>query len=592
MKSEREKSNYDTFPFDKIKLIIWDLDETFWRGTLSEGTVEVSENRVALLKNLVNHGIINSISSKNDEEPALLEIRKCGLEDVFVFNNINWDDKGPQISEKLSLMGLRAENTLFIDDNPHNLEEAKYFSEGLMTATPDIIPSLEEYLFSIPQDDNGYKRLENYKLLERKSNAEKISTSKDEFLKNSDIRVTINNNCLEEIDRITEMVKRTNQLNYTKNRDDIKLIEKLITNDWNESAYVKVRDKFGDYGIVGFYCYNTREKSMEHFLFSCRILGMGVEQYVYNKLGCPKFEISGLVASELSDHRDITWITEDTDGEIKTDRLINNRVRVLLKGPCDLSAIEPYLSGGNITTEFNYINDKGFVTTGQNHSMHIYESATLNPSEIEDIVREVPFITKGDFETKLFENEYHVICFSLLQDLAAGLYKNKESEKYIEFSSRNYSLTNPGMTGRFIRKEVQGHGFDFTEDIIRDFSKKWDFVGTTPIELLLRNLDYMYDHVPGNPIFILLLGSEIECEKDNEEFAGLVDVYREINPIMEEFALDHDRMRIINPTEFIHSQDDFEDCINHYNRNVYYEIAGKICEYINEAVRMLKQKNQ
>ena len=55
-------------------------------------------------------------------------------------------------------------------------------------------------------------------------------------------------------------------------------------------------------------------------------------------------------------------------------------------------------------------------------------------------------------------------------------------------------------------------------------------------------------------------------------------------PVIKAFAEDHERMRVIDPTEFIHSQADFEDCINHFSRNVYYEIAGRICEYINEAV--------
>ena len=26
--------------FEKIKLVIWDLDETFWHGTITEGNVE------------------------------------------------------------------------------------------------------------------------------------------------------------------------------------------------------------------------------------------------------------------------------------------------------------------------------------------------------------------------------------------------------------------------------------------------------------------------------------------------------------------------------------------------------------------------
>ena len=29
------------YDFEKIKLIVWDLDDTFWSGTLSEGDVVV-----------------------------------------------------------------------------------------------------------------------------------------------------------------------------------------------------------------------------------------------------------------------------------------------------------------------------------------------------------------------------------------------------------------------------------------------------------------------------------------------------------------------------------------------------------------------
>ena len=580
------KEQYETFPYDKIKLIIWDLDDTLWLGTLSESEVEITESNIGLIRMLADCGIVNSISSKNDKVPVEEKLSAAGLLDYFVFNNINWDEKGSQISEKLKTMGLRGENALFIDDNTRNLEEAKFSVPELMTAGPDIIPYLYAYYSKISPKDIEHTRLEQYKLLERKTDARLSAggVSKEEFLRDSNIRITINRNCLEELDRIHEMVLRTNQLNYTKNRDNKDLLVRQITNDWNDCAYIKVRDRFGDYGIVGYYCYNTREKVMEHFLFSCRVLGMGIEQYIYNKLGCPVIDVKDPVATSLSKDIDITWISESDDESVTEDRLLKNRVRVLLKGPCDMSAIEPYLAGANITTEFNYINEYGFVTTGQNHTEHVRESAELSDEDIEEITVEAPFIIRGDFETKIFTEEYHVICLSLLQDLSAGLYRNKNTGNYISFSSRNYDLTDPANISRFINKEIQGHGYPFTEEIIRDFRNRWEFVGNTPFEMLLGNLDYIYENVPGKPLIILLLGSEIECEHNTGEFAGMCEIYREINPVIKAFAEDHERVKVIDPTEFIHSQDDFADCINHYSRNVYYEIAGRICEYINRYV--------
>ncbi|MCR5735199.1 MAG: HAD-IIIC family phosphatase, partial [Lachnospiraceae bacterium] len=575
---------FENFPFEKVKLIVWDMDDTFWKGTLSEENVTIPIENIELVKELTNNGIINSISSKNDEEPVLNELRKAGIEDLFVFNNINWEDKGSQLAEKIKRMGLRPENVLMIDDNQRNLEEATYVSPGLLTATPEIFPFLINYVLKLYASDREHVRLEQYRLLEKKTEAMEHFSSKEDFLYESKISVTVNRNCLEELDRIAELVARTNQLNFTKNRDDKELLTRLVTNDWNDSGYVKVRDKFGDYGIVGFYCYNRREKKMEHFLFSCRILGMGVEQYVYNLLGCPDFEVKEPVAATLSKDAETPWISEDTGAEVSVDRIRDNRVRILLKGPCDMSTIEPYLTGGNITTEFNYINESGFVTTGQNHTAHLRESIELSEKEIDEICKDAPFIIHGDFETKLFSEEYHIICLSLLQDLSAGLYRNKETGAYISFSSKNYDLTSPEFRQRFIDKTVQGHDFDFTEEIIDRFSEKWEFVGNTPLDMLLANLDFIYDNVKGHPLFILMLGSEKDYEGYNEEFAGLCDIYREINPIMESFAADHDRIRVINPTVYIHSQDDFADCINHFSRNVYYEIAGKICEYINDVV--------
>lgn len=577
-----KNEEYEAFPYAKIKLIIWDMDDTFWQGILTEGEVITNISNADLIKSITDHGVINSISSKNDKEPVMEELERVGVADLFVFNNINWDEKGQQIASKISAMGLRPENVLFIDDNPRNLEEARFYSDGLMTALPDIIPYLTTYYAKTVAKDINHDRLQQYKILEKKSDAQVHSESKEKFLKESNICITINRDCLTQLDRIFELVSRSNQLNYTKNRDKKDMLTKLITDDWNDCAYIKAWDRFGDYGIIGFYCFNTRERRMEHFLFSCRVLGMGIEQYIYNKLGSPDFEVKEPVSAKLTKGNAVDWISEAVEQEITNDPAREKRVRLLLKGPCDMDSIAPYISGANITSEFTFINGQGFITAGQNHSMHIWQKAQLPSNELEEICRDVPFITAEDFSTKLFEEEYHVICYSMLSDLSQGLYKRKNKEEYVAFSNKNFSLTDPDNKQGFIEGTINGHQYHFTEEVIDKFAADWDFIGITPIDLIFRNLDYIYDHVKGKPIIILLLGSEIDYEGSSEEFNGLVDIYREYNPALTEFALDHDRMKIINITDFIHSQDDFIDSINHFTRNVYYKIAGEICRYINE----------
>ncbi len=576
---------YQNFPFEQIKLVIWDLDDTFWKGTLSEGEVEFSQENLRLVRTLTDCGIMNSISSKNDADKVQAVLEELKLDAFFVFNDINWENKGVQIGRKLADMGLRPENVLFIDDNIRNLEEAKYVNAGLMTALPDIIPYLTEYVNTLRASDMTHKRLAGYKVLEKKTSVQKQFDSKESFLFDSDIKVIIGKDCLSELDRLEELVARTNQLNFTKVRSSRQELLKMISNDWMDSGYIKVRDKYGDYGIAGFYCLNLQEQRLEHFLFSCRILGMRVEQYVYGKIGYPRIDIAGPVAGTLEKGQTVPWISEG--GEVKsTEKLsCDNRVKILLKGPCDMSAIESYLIGGKITTEFNYVNSKGFITTGQNHSMHIWESANCREAEINDMLVEAPFLTHGDFETLLFQREYHIICYSLLPDCHTGLYRNKKTGLYAGFGSVNFDLTDIRNMSGYIDGSIVNHGFPFTEEIIRDFSEKWEFVGTTPGGELIRNLKYMYENVPGEPVFILLLGSEMEYEGENAEFADHAGRHKEINALVKEFAEGKKRIRLLNMTDFIKSQRDYEDCINHFSRNVYYNLATAVCACINESSR-------
>ena len=87
---------------NNIKLIIWDMDDTFWEGTISEdggNGINVSNNNINLIKTLVDRGIMNSISSKNDFDVVKNKLTELGIWDLFVFPKINWNPKGAQIKQ-------------------------------------------------------------------------------------------------------------------------------------------------------------------------------------------------------------------------------------------------------------------------------------------------------------------------------------------------------------------------------------------------------------------------------------------------------------------------------------------------------------
>ena len=79
-----------------------------------------------------------------------------------------------------------------------------------------------------------------------------------------------------------------------------------------QAGIIKVRDNYGDYGYCGLYVMHSGAAGtrLAHFCFSCRILNMGVETWLYQHLGRPAMKIAGEVLSNpVRDTRMVDWIT-------------------------------------------------------------------------------------------------------------------------------------------------------------------------------------------------------------------------------------------------------------------------------------------
>ena len=152
------------YQFDKIKLVIWDLDDTFWVGTFSEGEIIIPDICRKLIERLTDIGVVNSICSKNDWEPIKERLKEEKLLDYFVFSSVNWEAKGNRVKQLIKDMQLRSANVLFLDDNPSNREEVRYFCPDIMTEGPEIIPHLLEDTMLVSKLDLEHKRLAQYRI--------------------------------------------------------------------------------------------------------------------------------------------------------------------------------------------------------------------------------------------------------------------------------------------------------------------------------------------------------------------------------------------------------------------------------------------
>lgn len=307
-----------------LKLIIWDLDDTLWRGTLAEGDeVELFAERANAIKTLNKQGVVNSISSKNDHDTAIAKLSEFGLEDEFVFPEIGFVAKGQSVQRIISDMNLRAPDVVFVDDNPHNLQEVASVVDGIVTFDATAAEFDEFLTKAVAESAGGKSRVEKYRIMERKRSArEELEGNNEDFLRSSDIRMTVvrTQENYQFAGRLEELVNRTNQLNFLKTRIEPGTLAPFIVDLGKNQVYsLFVWDKFGNYGLVGFAFVRTNTKELRHFTFSCRIMNMGIEEefawYLHNAADGPRVPAENLPVSPV--HHDWIRVIDSDDPEAR-----------------------------------------------------------------------------------------------------------------------------------------------------------------------------------------------------------------------------------------------------------------------------------
>ena len=547
--------------YKDIKLIIWDLDETFWQGTLSEGEVEIDDKNVQLIKDLSKRGIINSISSKNNFDDVKTKLVELGIWDNFVFPIINWEPKGKNIERIISQCQLRPNNVLFIDDNHLNLKEAEFFNKGIMVSLPECIDDLKKEVFSLGKDDSSLSRLSQYKLLEKKASFKEQCSSNIEFLKESNIKISFIRDCQNHIDRIYELVQRTNQLNYTKKRDSIEDLKFIISNPDNECACVHITDRFGDYGVVGFYALNKEDNKLIHFIFSCRIINIGVENYIYNKLNKPELNIVVPVAAPLN-MDNVDWIEEVEEEDSVPDNIqsFQKIKKILFLGGCDLEQLCHYIDKTRYQclTDFNYPNSDN-IPIHREHTAYLKQMKSLSQYELEEI-QSLPFGDRNMFNMNFSDGQYDVLVYSVLMNYTHEVYTNKNSGYKVSYGGY---LSQHGLCDYLKLTGVERE----------HFISSYRYDGLQSPDDFYEDLKWLAKNVKKPIIFIN--GAEVEGVNDNEPDAYLR--HCEMNRALDKFISEYSgQCHLLDVRKFVSEISDFKDTIRHYKRIKYFDFANEL----------------
>jgi FkbH-like protein len=489
---------------EQIKLVIWDLDDTLWSGTISEGPIEHITRNHDIVVALAQRGIISSICSMNDKSVALEELQESSMADYFVLPSIDWNPKGPRIRQLIEDLNLRPINVLFIDDLAKNLEEARFVCPDLNVALPEILDTLLDNPAVAGKPDPALKRLKQYKVLERKiSEQSAFHGDTNDFLRQSDIKVAVLPPTENDIERLEDLINRSNQLNFTKLRVDQSTLAHFVNSTASTTGAVWVSDKYGDYGLAGFYA--LEDGALTQFVFSCRILGFGVENWLYQKLECPPLEVNGEVSTKLDRDTTIDWISE-VDSHREYVESTAAAERLLIKGGCDLRQLNPYLRADvAIDEEMNYVTQAGFSANPE-HTEMLRRATPGFVDKFKDIVDRIPFLDRDAFETGFFDDGHRFTLYSVLMDYTHGIYRYRDTEFVV---TRGHFTTDLLTQGDFLEKRF---GKEFADWFINNFQ----FEGPLSEEAFEANLEWMISLLPEGARLILLNGAEVDLNSTKE----------------------------------------------------------------------------
>jgi amino acid adenylation domain-containing protein/FkbH-like protein/non-ribosomal peptide synthase protein (TIGR01720 family)/FkbM family methyltransferase len=286
------------------KVIALDCDHTLWNGVCGEdgvAGVKIDPPLRSLQEFIIGQqaaGKLICLCSKNQEEDVFAVFDQHPdmlLKRHHLVNwRINWRSKSENLKSLATELQLSLESFIFIDDNPVECAEVRANCPEVLTLQLpqecDHIPQYLEHIWAFDQlqaTQEDQQRTNLYQQNVQRQRLQQDSLSFTDFLTQLNLEIEISPMQNEQLSRVAQLTQRTNQFNLTTIRRSESKIQQLCNSGKLECRVVKVKDRFGDYGLVGLLLFATQENALvvDTFLLSCRVLGRGVEHKMLSYLG-------------------------------------------------------------------------------------------------------------------------------------------------------------------------------------------------------------------------------------------------------------------------------------------------------------------
>jgi FkbH-like protein len=273
-----------------VKLVVWDLDDTLWDGTLLEDAeVRLRPGVEETLRRLDAWGVLNSIASRNDPAAAMAMLRRLGLADYFLCPEIGWCAKSASVQAIATRLNIAADAILFVDDQAFERAEVSDRLPDVRVVdavAPERLLSDPMIVPAVVTDEARRRRLAYQEEQARDAYEAAFEGPSEAFLHTLRMQLTLSLARPEDLHRAEELVTRTNQLNSTGTIFSFADLERLSADPRYLLVIAELHDRFGAYGKIGVALVQRRAHAwrLKLLLVSCRVLSRGIGPVLLNHL--------------------------------------------------------------------------------------------------------------------------------------------------------------------------------------------------------------------------------------------------------------------------------------------------------------------
>jgi methoxymalonate biosynthesis protein len=273
-----------------VKCLVWDLDNTLWKGVLLEDVdVVLDDSARRTVMGLDARGILQAIASKNDHDHAWERLVALGIAEYFVLARIGWGPKSASIRAIADQLDFAYDTVAFVDDQPTERAEVAFHLPQIRCYPAEWIPrmlALPEFTPTTVTVDARRRRRMYQANRQRQAEQESFTGSSEEFLRSLDLAMNIHRATPEDLSRVEELTLRTSQMNATGVHYSETDLRALLGDPRHAVLAVTMSDRFGPHGAVGVVLleFGSAVWHLKLLATSCRVVTFGAGATMLNWL--------------------------------------------------------------------------------------------------------------------------------------------------------------------------------------------------------------------------------------------------------------------------------------------------------------------